>query len=71
MMFQSNIISSQEQSAKAMKYSNALFKVETPQDVKVEEIDKDQGDLTVWFNKEKIILNGEAFDWSDDGIIIQ
>lgn len=71
MMFQSNIISSQEQLAKAMKYSNALFKVETPQDVKVEEIEKDQDDLTVWFNKEKIILNGEAFDWSDDGIIIQ
>ncbi|MGD9730930.1 MAG: hypothetical protein AB7U45_02015 [Desulfamplus sp.] len=71
MMFQSNIISSQEQLAKAMKYSNALFKVETPQNVKVEEIEKDQGDLTVWFNKEKIILNGEAFDWSDDGIIIQ
>ncbi len=67
MVFKSQIIFSDEQLAKTIKYTNDLFNVGTPSiDAKKKEQDPD--DLTVWFNKEKIILNGEAFEWSDDGV---
>jgi hypothetical protein len=67
MVFKSQIIRSDEQLAKTIKYTNDLFKVGTPS-IEVEEEKQDSDDLTVWFNKEKIILNGEAFGWSDDGV---
>lgn len=69
MVFQSEIVSSREKSDKVMKYLNALFEGRIPEAVKIE---KKAGDrLTVWFSKKKIILNGEAFDWSDDGFVIK
>jgi hypothetical protein len=67
MVFKSQIIRSDEQLAKTIKYTNELFNVGTP-NIDVEELKQDSDDLTVWFNKEKIILNGEAFGWSDDSV---
>ncbi|MCK9294141.1 MAG: hypothetical protein M0P70_03575 [Desulfobulbaceae bacterium] len=67
MVFKSQIIRSDEQLAKTIKYTNNLFKVGTPS-IEAEKKKEDSDDLTVWFNKEKIILNGETFGWNDDGI---
>lgn len=67
MVFKSQIIRSDEQLAKTIKYTNDLYKVGTP-GIDVEKKEKHSDDMTVWFNKEKIILNGEAFGWSDDGV---
>ncbi|MBF0258314.1 MAG: hypothetical protein HQK62_05660 [Desulfamplus sp.] len=69
MVFNSQIIRSDEQLSKIIKYTNNLFKVGTP-GIDTEKIEKDPDDLTVWFNKEKIILNGESFIWSDDGVSV-
>jgi len=69
MVFRSQIISSDEQLSKMIKYTNDLFKVGKPS-IETEKMEQDAGDLTVWFNKEKIILNGEAFEWSDNGVTI-
>ncbi|MBF0411792.1 MAG: hypothetical protein HQK70_03660 [Desulfamplus sp.] len=69
LVFQSQIIGSDEQLSKMVKYTNNLFKVGNP-NIATEKIEKDPDDLTVWFNKEKIILNGESFGWSDDGVTI-
>ena len=67
MIFKSQIIPSDEQLAKTIKYTNALYKV-GPKVIKTENKKQDLDDLTVWFNKEKIILNGETFEWNDDGV---
>ncbi|MGD9823412.1 hypothetical protein [Desulfobacter sp.] len=66
MIFKSQIIPSDEQLSKTIKYTNDLYKVGTP-NIDTEKMKQNSDDLTVWFNKEKIILNGEAFGWSDDG----
>lgn len=67
MVFRSQIIRSDEQLAKTIKYTNDLFKVGTP-NIEAEESKQDSDDLTVWFNKERIILNGESFGWNDNGV---
>ena len=67
MVFKSQIIRSGEQLSKTIKYTNNLYKAGTPS-IEIERKKQDSDDLTVWFNKEKIILNGEAFGWSDDGV---
>ena len=67
MVFKSQIIRSDEQIARTIKYTNDLYKVGNPS-IEAEKIKQDSDDMTVWFNKEKIILNGEAFRWSDDGV---
>lgn len=67
MVFKSQIMRSDEQLSRTIKYTNDLFKVGTPS-IEVEKMEQDPDDLTVWFNKEKIILNGEIFGWSDDGV---
>ncbi len=67
MVFKSQIIRSDEQLSKTIKYTNDLYKVGTPS-IEIEKKEQDSDDLTIWFNKEKIILNGETFEWSDDGI---
>lgn len=67
MVFKSQIIRSDEQLSKMIKYTNDLFKVDR-QSINTEKIKQDADDLTVWFNKEKIILNGESFGWNDDSI---
>ncbi|MBF0468618.1 MAG: hypothetical protein HQK61_07000 [Desulfamplus sp.] len=69
MLFRSQIIRSDEQLSRTVAYTNNLFKVGTPS-IDTEKIEQDPEDLTVWFNKEKIILNGEPFGWSDDGVAI-
>ncbi len=66
MVFRSQIISAKEQLAKTIKYTNDLFKVGTT-NLGAEIKNPDSDELTVWFSKEKIILNGEAFKWNDDG----
>lgn len=33
--------------------------------------EKETGDLALWLAKEKIVVNGETFGWSDQGIIFQ
>jgi tetratricopeptide (TPR) repeat protein len=67
MVFKSQIIRSDEQLSKTIKYTNELFKVGTPT-IEAEIKKQDSDDLTVWFDKEKIILNGETFRWSDGGV---
>ncbi len=67
MVFKSQIILSDEQLAKTIKYTNDLYKVGTPS-IEVEKMKQNPDELTVWFNKEKIILNGETFEWSEDGV---
>ncbi len=67
MVFKSQIIRSDEQLFKTIKYTNALYKVGTPK-IETGKNKQDADELTIWFNKEKIILNGEAFEWSDDGV---
>ena len=67
MVFKSQLIGSDEQLSKTIKYTNNLYKVGTPS-IEAERKKKDSDDLTIWFNKEKIILNGEAFGWSDEGV---
>ncbi len=67
MVFKSQIIRSDEQLSKTIKYTNNLYKIGTPS-IDTERKKQDSDELTVWFNKEKIILNGEAFGWSDDGV---
>ncbi|MBF0242195.1 MAG: hypothetical protein HQK64_06905, partial [Desulfamplus sp.] len=64
MIFKSQIIRSDEQLSKVIKYTNNLFKVGTPI-IDTDKVKENPDDLTVWFNKEKIILNGETFGWSD------
>jgi len=67
MVFRSQIIRSDEQLSKTIQYTNNLYKIGTPRiDPEIKKQDSD--DLTVWFNKEIIILNGEVFGWSDDGV---
>nr|NJM04907.1 hypothetical protein [Desulfobacula sp.] len=56
---------SDEQLSKTIKYTRTLYKIDAPN---IEAEAKDPDELTIWFNKEKIILNGEAFRWSDEGI---
>ncbi|MCG2747205.1 MAG: hypothetical protein L6365_06700 [Desulfobulbaceae bacterium] len=67
MVFKSQIIRSDEQLSKTIKYTNDLFKVGTLS-IEAKTKKQDSDDLTVWFNKEKIILNGETFGWNDDGV---
>lgn len=67
MVFKSQLISSDEQLLKTVKYTDNLYKIVTPR-IETEKKKPDSDELTIWFNKEKIILNGEAFGWSDDGI---
>ncbi|WP_240744139.1 hypothetical protein [Desulfopila sp. IMCC35006] len=67
MVFKSQIIRSDEQLAKTIKYTNDLYQVGTP-NLAGDKKKQDSDDLTIWFNKEKIILNGEAFKWSDNGV---
>ena len=67
MVFKSQIIRSDEQLSKTIKYTHNLYKIDAPS-IEAERKKQDPDDLTIWFNKEKIILNGEAFGWSDDGV---
>jgi len=67
MVFRSQIIRSDEQLSRTIKYTHNLYKIDAPS-IEAEAKKQDSDDLTIWFNKEKIILNGEAFGWSDDGV---
>ena len=67
MVFTSQIIRSDEQLSKTIKYTHNLYKIDAPS-IETEAKKQDSDELTIWFNKEKIILNGEAFGWSDDGV---
>jgi len=67
MVFKSQIISADEQLSRTIKYTNDLFKFGGIS-IDTERIKQDSDELAVWFNKERIILNGENFGWSDNGI---
>ena len=67
MVFKSQIIRSDEQLSKTIKYTHNLYKIDAPK-IEAEAKNQDPDELTIWFNKEKIILNGEAFGWSDNGV---
>jgi len=43
----------------------------TPQKDQPTKKEEEAGDLALWLAKEKIIVNGETFGWSDHGIIFQ
>nr|WP_321402149.1 hypothetical protein [uncultured Desulfobacter sp.] len=68
MVFQLDIVSAKERSEKELKHLNVLFEGRIPESVKVKKKGGDR--LTIWCSKKKIILNGDAFDWNDDGLII-
>lgn len=67
MVFKSQIIRSDEQLSKIIKYTHNLYRVDAP-NIEAKRKNQDSDELTIWFNKEKIILNGEAFGWSDNGV---
>jgi len=67
MVFKSQIVRSNVQLAKTIQYANNLYNVGTP-NIDAGKNKPDSDDLAIWFNKEKIILNGEVFGWSDDGV---
>jgi tetratricopeptide (TPR) repeat protein len=67
MVFKSQIIRSDEQLSKTIKYTHNLYKVDAPS-IESERKKQDSDELTIWFNKEKIILNGEVFGWNDEGV---
>jgi tetratricopeptide (TPR) repeat protein len=67
MVFKSQIIRSDEQLSKTIKYTHNLYKIDAPS-IEAEAKNQNPDELTIWFNKEKIILNGEAFWWSDSGV---
>ncbi len=74
MVFAATIVPSEKQVAKIVKYSRFLFadagRTEQNASGNPEEPkgDKKEGDA-LWFAKEKLVLNGETFRWSDDGIV--
>ena len=68
MVFTSQIISSKEQLSKTIQYTNSLYKVGSLR-LNPETIEQGEDELTIWFRKEKIILNGEVFGWGDDGVV--
>jgi hypothetical protein len=79
MFFTAGIIPSDEQLAKIIAYSkymltNTAGTVSPPSEKGVvaekPEADKKKGDAdALWFSKEKIVINGETFQWSDKGVI--
>lgn len=82
MIFTTAIVPAEEQESKIVKYSSFLFTdskrtapppsegraSEKLQESKPEKKDDEGEDLALWFAKERLVLNGESFRWSDDGI---
>lgn len=80
LFFASKIVPSEEHLSKTVKYSNYLLFTAAedkpkPTDKKASaakaEGKKDADDYDLWFAKEKIVVNGEIFQWSDDGVIFE
>jgi hypothetical protein len=77
MLFRSKILHSAEQLSKIKKYSIYLFTGDAGDKPKASETvsaaadkkDKDANEYALWFAKQKLIVNGEAFQWSDDGVV--
>ncbi len=74
MYFQTHVLPADAQQAKLIKYTNYLNStrsVKAPPIVAKENHPKKKasGDLALWFAKEKIVLNGEAFLWTDGGVV--
>jgi hypothetical protein len=83
MIFKAEVMPEWQQSARISYYAAYLFpqstdsKSKTPKKApgldwetkkdKAEE--KDKGDPAIWFAKERLLVNGEAFKWTDDGVV--
>jgi hypothetical protein len=80
MFFTAKIVPSDEQLAKILTYSKYMLantasapppsEKEAP--MKHPKADKKKEDMdssALWFSKEKIVMNGETFQWSDNGVI--
>jgi hypothetical protein len=86
MFFTTKIVTSEEQLSEIIKHSKHLFpetvqgksktaKKEPPEThtdtEKNEKNKKDTKDLALWLAKDRIVMNGETFQWSDNGIIFK
>jgi tetratricopeptide (TPR) repeat protein len=87
MFFTPKSMPEEEQLSKIIKYSKYLFagtagtlpkssekKAGTGPEAGKNKADKkkeDPNDLALWLAKEKIVVNGETFRWSDDGVIFE
>lgn len=83
MIFASNVIAAEQQLSKIMQYSKyilssagdnkAKISKELPTASDVNKIHQDHkksdDDYAIWFAKVKLLVNGEAFIWSDNGVI--
>lgn len=82
MIFSVTVVSSEEQLSKILRYTESLsaergrtlstMAEKLPEDRGQREIGdakKDEEDRALWFAKEKLLLNGESFQWSDKGVI--
>jgi hypothetical protein len=82
MIFTTNIVPSAVKSAKERHYADSLsvrcggrkaniFDDDEAAPLKDQSTGKKEvaGDLALWLAKEKIVVNGETFGWSDEGII--
>lgn len=82
MIFTTEIVPSGEQESKIVKYSSFLFAEAGPivpktpergpwekaREPGTEKRDEEADDYALWFAKERLVLNGESFRWSDHGI---
>ena len=82
MVFRTAIVPAEEQEAKIVKYSSFLFAdagraapktAERSASEKIQQAGSEKKDdeaegYALWFAKEKLVLNGESFRWSDEGI---
>jgi hypothetical protein len=77
MIFRSTILPSAVQLSKIRKYSFYLFSSDAGDKAKAsekfsaaaDEKEKDPNEYALWFAKQKLIVNGEAFQWSDNGVV--
>lgn len=86
MYFASNILPAEEQLSKIITYSEYIFanaagakssqKITAPADPvaaekTIDDEKKNTKDFGLWFAKEKIVVNGETFQWRDNGVIFE
>jgi len=85
MLFAAKILPSEQQLSKIIKYSKYLFpkagdakpkasekgSATDPEakENKADEKKEDTDHYAIWFAKEEIVVNGEHFQWTDDGVI--
>jgi len=82
MVFSPRVVISSEQLSRILKYTEFLFADRAQGSSKTQQKPpaepqtgedgakgKDDEDLALWFSKEELVLNGESFRWSDEGVV--